>query len=202
MKPTEVMWHTIAADLAAVNSSSHLEKDATLTNEGRAQLGDEEGHQKSELKDQEGVSGRTVRSMEVVHERVAGERLSRIPDNVADEPESKEPKQNRPGASEVLFEELKNKSKDGAAGPPEQQEPENLGGVLPQSNVPVLPPVIEKVKRVFFSLNAICGFLQKQHMQPTWQNVKQALQQLCCNEEEKVNVQDIHLLALLCPRVS
>ncbi|KAJ7298096.1 hypothetical protein O6H91_Y016800 [Diphasiastrum complanatum] len=63
-----------------------------------------------------------------------------------------------------------------------------------------LPPVLERLNKVFASLNTIYGFLQKQHMQATWHNVKHALQDLCA-EGEPVSVKDIENLATLCPKV-
>lgn len=64
-----------------------------------------------------------------------------------------------------------------------------------------LPPVLENLKRVFTALNTVYGFLQRQHMQATWGNVKQALQQLCSRTgEERASFQDVESLATLCPK--
>lgn len=66
-----------------------------------------------------------------------------------------------------------------------------------------LPPAIEELRRVFTALNTVYGFLQRQHMQPTWVNVKEALQQLCCQEGKmQTCVQAVKHLAALCPKAS
>jgi hypothetical protein len=66
-----------------------------------------------------------------------------------------------------------------------------------------LPPAIEELRRVFTALNTVYGFLQRQHMQPTWVNVKEALQQLCFQEGKmQTCVQAVKHLAALCPKAS
>ncbi len=68
-----------------------------------------------------------------------------------------------------------------------------------QFEVVALPPALERMKRVFVALNSVYGFLQRQHMQATWSNVKHALQQLA---DKKICVQDIENLATFCPKAS
>ncbi|CAM6036430.1 unnamed protein product [Sphagnum compactum] len=66
-----------------------------------------------------------------------------------------------------------------------------------QFEVVALPPALERMKRVFVALNSVYGFLQRQHMQATWSNVKHAVQQLA---DKKICVQDIENLATFCPK--
>eukprot|EP01018_Ginkgo_biloba_P017053 Gb_36554 [translate_table: standard] len=60
------------------------------------------------------------------------------------------------------------------------------------------PPALQRLNKIFMVLNTVYGFLQKQHMQATWSNVKGALKQLCGFEE--INVNEIEQLADLCPK--
>lgn len=64
-----------------------------------------------------------------------------------------------------------------------------------------VPPVLEKLISTFSALNTVCGFLQKQHMQPTWNNVREAIQPFSYRADVQISSGDIHDLATLCPQV-
>ncbi|CAM6099284.1 unnamed protein product [Calypogeia fissa] len=203
MKPTEAIWHAIVADLAAANArendlseDSPFLKNGELVNRGDANAVEEFGQRSN---DQEACHGRRTGKVEFRDINTAGK--TSVPVTVTDSVQMKQSKEDHLVTSEVLYEELRKQSQETVAGAMKEQETKSRGRVLPKTNIPALPPVLEKLHRVFISLNAVCGFLQKQHMQPTWQTVKTALQQLCCSEREQVTVQDIHLLALFCPRL-
>ncbi|KAI5067358.1 hypothetical protein GOP47_0017886, partial [Adiantum capillus-veneris] len=63
------------------------------------------------------------------------------------------------------------------------------------------PAVLARYYEIFKALNLIYGFLQKQHMQGTWQNMKTAVQQLCGVSGENLKIEDIETLAVLFPKL-
>ncbi|KAG6556171.1 hypothetical protein Mapa_002112 [Marchantia paleacea] len=62
-------------------------------------------------------------------------------------------------------------------------------------------PGLEKLHRVFTSLNTACGYLLKQQHVASWENVKQAMEQLSGADSERISVEDVLRLAQLCPRI-
>ncbi|KAL2628530.1 hypothetical protein R1flu_013216 [Riccia fluitans] len=71
---------------------------------------------------------------------------------------------------------------------------DSLGTTFP------LPSGLEKLGRMFTSLNTACGYLLKQQLVPSWQNVKQAIQRLS-GDSEPISVEDVRLLAQISPRM-
>lgn len=63
------------------------------------------------------------------------------------------------------------------------------------------PTVLERYYQIFRALNLVYGFLQKQHMQGTWQNMKAALQQLCGASGENIQINEIETLVSLFPKL-
>eukprot|EP00850_Spirogloea_muscicola_P019685 SM000196S05377 [mRNA] locus=s196:113062:121854:- [translate_table: standard] len=61
-----------------------------------------------------------------------------------------------------------------------------------------LPPCLAALERQFGALNAAYGFLQKQHIQATWQNVAGAVRSFVGDSFCR---QDLYNMALLCPDV-
>ncbi|XP_057857764.2 uncharacterized protein LOC131066901 isoform X2 [Cryptomeria japonica] len=78
------------------------------------------------------------------------------------------------------------------------REEENAGK---QREVLSYPPALQRPIKIFKILNTVYGFLEKQHMQTTWNNIKGALKQLFCHGFEEVTLKDIEQLAKLCPKV-
>lgn len=63
------------------------------------------------------------------------------------------------------------------------------------------PAVLERLHEIYKALNLVYGFLQKQHMQGTWQNMKTALQRLCGASNEEIKIEEIETLASFFPKV-
>jgi hypothetical protein len=64
-----------------------------------------------------------------------------------------------------------------------------------------LPSVLARLERVFNALNVVYSFLQRQHVQPTWQNVKGAVRSTLGDETPAVTSADVESLQALCPQV-
>jgi hypothetical protein len=64
-----------------------------------------------------------------------------------------------------------------------------------------LPGVLARLERVFNALNVVYSFLQRQHVQPTWQNVKGAVRSTLGDETPAVTSADVESLQALCPQV-
>ncbi|BBN08334.1 protein MpTRIHELIX9 [Marchantia polymorpha subsp. ruderalis] len=62
-------------------------------------------------------------------------------------------------------------------------------------------PELEKLQRVFTSLNTACGYLLKQQKIASWENVKQAMKQLSGADSETISVDDVRRLSQLCPQI-
>ncbi|MCO5604471.1 hypothetical protein L7F22_058637 [Adiantum nelumboides] len=62
------------------------------------------------------------------------------------------------------------------------------------------PAVLARYYEIFKALNLIYGFLQKQHMQGTWQNMKTAVRQLSGASTKNINIEDVKTLAALFPK--
>ncbi|GBG90630.1 hypothetical protein CBR_g50975 [Chara braunii] len=65
----------------------------------------------------------------------------------------------------------------------------------------VWPPDLERLIKLFDILNSVYGFLQRQHVQATWRNVRAAMEQLSACSGLKINAEDVAAMATLCPRI-
>ncbi|KAL3163301.1 hypothetical protein ABBQ32_009693 [Trebouxia sp. C0010 RCD-2024] len=63
-----------------------------------------------------------------------------------------------------------------------------------------LPPALQRLEEVLFPpVNAMYGFLLRQHIQPTWQAIKSAARNVAGGQE--VQLEDVQTMAELCPDV-
>lgn len=83
----------------------------------------------------------------------------------------------------------------------QRKKPEMKDDCRKRRKVFSYPHALQRPIKIFSVLNTVYGFLQKQHMQATWGNVRESLKQLSCHAFEEVSVNEIEQLAALCPKV-
>ncbi|KAH7387798.1 hypothetical protein KP509_16G041600 [Ceratopteris richardii] len=97
---------------------------------------------------------------------------------------------------------------DHASPDADEREPSTAGSSSPTSESRRKKPrktwscpiVLSRYYEIFKALNAVYGFLQKQNIQGTWQNMKAAVQQLLGASGEMLMVDEIETLASLFPK--